>query len=130
MSGVVYLCPDCGSPAVDVPLVEGGFAACRVCDWKAKDSALLALPVEGSVLDAESLREALHRDYLGIFKDRGLLMRMAALLERYGFLERVDDKLDGEALSRYVMAAASAMLRAFVLQRVSEEKRRLRGPEH
>lgn len=122
---VVYLCPKCGTPAVHVPTLVGGVAQCRACSWSGLDSELLGLPVEGTEADGEKVRRQFHKDYLAVFKDRGFLTRMAALLEKYGFVKRNGKgQLTGEDLQRYVKPAAAAMIRSFVETRLEEEKKR------
>lgn len=104
----VYVCPKCGSPAVDVSEL-GVDATCRKCKWEGKVQDLVGtvIQVEGG-LGADP-KEDMTRMYMKDVRDLVAkeALPFAQLLNKYGFIDK--STVDKKTLSIYLMAIAKAV---------------------
>lgn len=137
ISDKVYICPDCGSPAVTASALAGGAGECRRCPWKGQVEDLLVVPIEHTLGSAEEMKRAFHGELKNLFaKSFGVLLLQ--FLVRWGFVGK-PPKLGSQPhimkpytalVGRYVEAAARGAANAILETRDAIEiDRRAGGKE-
>lgn len=130
----VYICPDCGSPAVTASGLAGGSGECRRCSWKGSIEELLVVPIEHTLGSADEMKHAFHAELRTIFaKEFGI--RVIRFLGRWGFVgplppigtrpERMRPYT--QLVGRYIDAAARGAANAILETREAVELERRTG---
>jgi len=119
---VAYVCPECGSPSVDIPTLAGGVASCGACRWAGKREQLVVFSFQQDFGSDVAIGRALAGDLRLVIAQLGL--PFAQYLSKWGFLSG-DAELAKRQLSRYLSAASRAILRAIIEERAAMEKERV-----
>jgi ribosomal protein L37AE/L43A len=121
-ASVVHVCPECGSPRVDVGVLHGSKAQCRSCGWSGDVEATAAFEVG----DQGHVMAALIADFRKAFG--ATAVELGRVLVKYGFLDvrTVNGKpsMNSKQLARYLSAAANATMRALIVERDRMQRER------
>ncbi len=106
----VYVCPQCNSPALDVPQLVGSRAQCRKCGWKGpvQDLVGVAMDIQGG-LGGDS-QEELTRQYMTDVRNtiaKDCALPIGRLLVKYGFVD--SENIDKKVMAAYLVAVARAV---------------------
>lgn len=124
-SSSAYLCADCGSPAVDVPVLVGGKYKCRTCSWEGDDPILI--PFSNPFGSSEETFQAFTGEFLREFAKTSALP-LGRLLVKWGFVQRdKTGKPDTKVLARYIKAMAGGMVVAMLRECQNVEKEHVHG---
>lgn len=125
---IVYMCPDCGSPAVEFSELAGGTAKCKACKWSGSREQLLGTPFQHALGSREGIGFELHNDLRRLFSTPVFVVQLGGFLNRWGFINLQDDKsVVTRATTRYVAAIARAVLTAIIEEREKIEKEKNDG---
>lgn len=133
----VYVCPDCGSPAVTASALAGGQGECRRCNWKGPVEELLVVPIEHTLGSPDELKHAFHSELRTIFAQI-FGQRLIKFLARWGFVGPVPPigtrperlKPYTRLVGRYIDAASRGAANAILETRDAIEiERRTGGKE-
>lgn len=134
ISDKIYVCPDCGSPAVTASALAGGAGECRRCPWKGQVEDLLVVPIEHTLGSPDELKSTFHREMKTLFaKTFGI--RLLQFLVRWGFVGAPPPlsspparmKPYTQLVGRYVEAAARGAANAILETREAIELERRSG---
>lgn len=124
----VYLCPTCGSAAVNsATIIAGGESSCNRCGWKGRLEDLAVVPFGHDFESPEKMLHALQLDLRGVMAS-GFAVELGRILVKWGFMSELtsdnkEDKIRAvKTLSRYIGAAAGAITEAWLTQRMQMEK--------
>jgi hypothetical protein len=109
-----YLCGNCGSPAVDVPVLAGANYKCRTCEWEGDDPILIPFgnPFGGS----EETFRAFTYELLTEFAKVSALP-IGRVIVKWGFVPRDKaGKPNTAVLAAYIKAMAEGMVTALLRQ--------------
>jgi len=121
---VVYLCPECGSAALEYPESYNTTASCNACGWCGKQTEMLVAPIVHMEGSKENIASRLSNDLRAIFT-KSFAKPYSEFLMRWGFITQ--ESLNKESLGRYFAAAAVAVLEATIRERQRREKERVSG---
>lgn len=125
MSELIYLCPDCGSPLVEVSFLANSPARCKVCPWRGKKEGLAAIPLESTGLgSSEEIILAVNNDIRKIVREAAL--PLTRFLVKWGFVDAVQVQgniqvRDQKQVLRYVNAIARGIFKSIFDERVKVE---------
>lgn len=115
---VVYLCPNCGSPAVEFGELVGADASCRGCKWEGRREDLVGVPFGHLLGNRDGIGFELYNDMRRLFSTPTFLVQLGGFLSRWGFIDLNEDKsVVTRSTTRYVAAVARAVLRAMIEER-------------
>lgn len=107
-----YFCPACGSPTVERPLLIGGSASCKACDWKGPNDSLLVHHFEHDLGSPEQMTELFVRDVVNTLV-KAATLPLGHILAKWGFLDPTS-KNASQDLGIYIRSAGAAVAKAFV----------------
>jgi hypothetical protein len=124
----VYMCPTCGSAAVEFSELVGGSAACKVCKWAGPREQLVGVPFQHAFGSREGIGFELHNDLRRLFSTPVFVTQLGSFLNRWGFINLGDDKsVVTRAVTRYIVTAVRAVLTALIEERVKIEEEKANG---
>jgi len=123
----VYLCPTCGSAAVNAAtILAGGASLCKKCGWEGKLEDLAVVPFGHDFESPEKMLHALALDLRGVMAG-GFAVELGRVLVKWGFMSELtsdnkEDKIRAvKALSRYIGASANAIAATWLTERMKME---------
>lgn len=123
-----WFCPACGSTDVTASSLAGGNANCNVCTWKGQVEDLPTFLFTHDLGTPEEVFLAFFTDVRKVLGQH-FAVQIGHLLVKWGFLD-APSKQNHErivrTLSRYVGAAARAVVAAIVAERQAMEKEKFR----
>lgn len=123
MPDVVFHCPSCGSPAVDVGQLVGSQAKCRICNWQGSNEDLYGTPFEHLMGDADSIGLTFFNAVRDVLSDKVFVQAMARLLGRWGFINlSVEKRKLANLLARYMAASTRGVIKSLIEERENIEK--------
>lgn len=121
----IYLCPECGSPAIERSLISGATSSCRGCSWAGSADRLVVLPVAGET--GSDLLVAMINDLRGLLSGP-LGLVLLQFCTKWGFINvKTDKKVMARQLGRYAAASARGIMTALFEERNKMEAERAAG---
>jgi len=116
---VFYICPECGSPSMSIPVLGTSDYECGMCSWKGIDPIMV--PVDNPFGTKGNLFEKFAMDLLTIIAKEAAIPMGRALI-KWGFV-RMDkqNKPSRDDLARYLKAAAGGAITAVLKERQNIE---------
>ena len=107
-----YFCPDCGSSSVEKPVLIGGSASCKSCEWKGPSSDLLAHKFEHDMGSPDAMTNRLVSEVTNVLV-KLMVTPLGRVLVRWGFLDP-KHKYASAHLRQFMLEAGKAMMISFV----------------
>jgi hypothetical protein len=118
-----YVCPQCASPAIHVPVLAGADFVCEACGWGGPDAVVV--PFTNPFNSSEQTWEKFGMELLNVFSQVGALP-IGRVLVKWGFVSvEPSGKPSMNELVRYLRAMAGAIVTAVLEERKKIEVERV-----
>lgn len=122
MSTTIYICPKCGSAAVDIPLVLGGSCRCRACNFTGERTDFPGATVDAPFGGVDTLFDQFAMDVRdAVSKD--MAVPLGRILVKYGFMNNPPQV---QEMSMYLSAIAKSLAKAMIETREADVIRQVR----
>lgn len=121
----VYVCPQCASPAIHVPVLAGADFSCEACGWTGPDPVFV--PFSNPLGSADQTWEKFAAEVLTVFSEVGALP-IGRVLVKWGFVSvEASGRPSKQELILYLKAMAGAIVTAVIEVRKKIELERVQS---